>query len=321
MTTLKQAIQFTDNGVEYSSFLTEVLDGLKRVPKTLPAKFLYDERGSELFEEITNLAEYYPTRTEIDILESVKNEIALLIGPEAALIEFGSGSSRKIQILLQSLKDLSVYVPIDISKEFLYASSLKLAHDYPTLHIHAVSGDYTAPMTLPDLNCRKKAAFFPGSTIGNFEPREAGAFLDTVAAMLEKGDGFLVGVDLKKESHILHSAYNDARGITAEFNLNLLRRMNRELGADFALDAYRHHAFYNEEKGRIEMHIISQKDQKVTIQSEEIVIQRGETIHTENSYKYEVEEFHNLASKSGFAARKFWTDENRLFSLHYLELR
>ncbi|AZB42701.1 L-histidine N(alpha)-methyltransferase [Bacillus sp. FJAT-42376] len=320
MKTASQIIQFTDCGIGESRFLEEALEGLKQQKKTLPAKFLYDERGSELFEEITGLQEYYPTRTEIAILERIKKELADLVGPEAALIEFGSGSSRKINILLQAFENLSVYVPIDISKEFLYESCLNLSKNHPSLFIHAIAGDYTVPITLPPLRCRKKTAFFPGSTIGNFNPEEASRFLDTAAGMLDKGDGFLVGVDLKKDTNILNDAYNDSRGITAEFNLNLLKRMNRELGADFHIDAFRHHAFYNEEKGCIEMHIVSKEDQTVTISSESIVFKKEESIHTESSYKYEAAEFQSLALKSGFAAKKYWTDENQLFSIHYLEL-
>lgn len=303
------------------SFYKDVLMGLRSVPKRLEPKYLYDYRGSELFEEITKTPEYYPTRTEMRILKKELNSISDYIGDEAALIEFGSGSSEKIKFLLHHLKGIKEYVAIDISESFLLQSVEKLKKEHQHLYVHTVCADYTAPFSLPSLKAKKKVLFFPGSTIGNFDKQERKTFLNQMSTLLTKGDGFIIGVDLKKDEKLLHSAYNDAKQVTRAFNLNLLQRMNRELLANFMVENFEHKAFYNHEEGRIEMHIESLKDQLVTIGEEEISFQKGETIHTESSYKFSVQEFQNLAKEANFIPKKVWTDEENLFSVHYLEVK
>ncbi len=302
-------------------FAAEVRDGLSKTPKSLPCKYFYDQRGSELFNAICALAEYYPTRTEIALLESRAAEIASLIGPHCRLIELGSGSSRKIRILLDALAEPAGYVAVDISREQLLASAARLADDYPKLEIMAVCADYTRPFDLPlpgGREAAKPVVFFPGSTVGNFSPQEAIEFLRMIATLLHGGGELLIGVDVKKDSRILDAAYNDSQGVTAAFNLNLLERINRELDADFDLSAFHHLAFYNEACGRIEMHLESGRAQSVRIGRERVRFAAGERIHTENSYKYGVEEFQLLARRAGFVPVRVWTDPDRLFSIHCL---
>ncbi|WCK56270.1 L-histidine N(alpha)-methyltransferase [Aneurinibacillus sp. Ricciae_BoGa-3] len=319
MTQSNSTVKIYDFYPSFASFKTEILDGLRKPQKEIHAKFFYDKLGSELFEEITMLDEYYPTRTEIFILEQYKKEIASMVGIDSILIEFGSGSSKKIRILLDELPDLTAYMPIDISKEYLEESTEILAHHFPNLPIVAVCADYTELLHLPDIkHAARQVAFFPGSTIGNFEPLAAQKFLRRVSRTLKKGDGMIIGVDLKKDPSVLHAAYNDAKGITAEFNSNLLRRINRELNADFILDNFRHHAFYNKEFGRIEMHLISLTDQTVRVANENISFTKGETIHTENSYKYSIMEFQDMVRNNGFFPEKVWIDPNNLFGVFYL---
>ena len=301
------------------NMLEEVLNGLCSPVKTIHAKYFYDEKGSELFEQITEQAEYYPTRTEISILENNKEEIAEMVGPVSTLIEYGSGSSRKIKTLLTSLHSLEEYMPIDISKEFLFQSCLKLSLEFPNLQVKAVCGDYMHPLTLPLDHSKRKVVFFPGSTIGNFEPDEVCEFLNRTCHLLDSGDGFLIGVDVKKDTAILNAAYNDQNGITKAFNLNVLNRLNQELGADFQVDQFEHFAYYNEAKGRIEMHLESTCEQHVAIGQQVISFQKGEKIHTENSYKYAVSEFQSIIQQCGFTPVKAWTDENEFFSVHYIE--
>ncbi|MBP1154886.1 L-histidine N(alpha)-methyltransferase [Paenibacillus sp. PvR098] len=303
-------------------FLSEVLFGFQKKQKELKPKFFYDEAGSLLFEQITGLSEYYVTRTELSILENYVFEMANMIGRDAALIEFGSGSSTKIKCLLNRLVDLSYYIPIDISHEILVQSADALLDDYTSLNVLPICADFTKTIVFPPLsNMGKKVIFYPGSTIGNFEPHEAKAFLSQACSLLKKGDGLLIGVDLQKDPHILHQAYNDKQGVTAKFNLNVLNRINRELRANFQLDQFAHRAFYNDKLGRIEMHIESLEHQKVSIYEYEFHFAEGETIHTENSYKYTIEGFQSMAEDCGFTPEKVWTDPNEWFSVHFLQIQ
>lgn len=303
-------------------FLAAVLDGLGRARKTLPCKFFYDEAGSALFDAICQTPEYYPTRTELGILASAAGDITDLAGRGGVLVEYGSGSSRKTRLLLDALSP-AIYMPIDISREHMLAACRELAADYAALHLMAVCADYTRPLRLPAVarGGQRRLAFFPGSSIGNFAPLEALRFLKNVAQQLAADDGFLIGVDLKKDPAILNAAYNDAAGVTAAFNLNLLARCNRELGADFDLAAFAHRAFYNEAAGRIEMHLESTREQRVQVAGRDFVFMPGETIHTENSYKYQPDEIRHLAVQGGFEPQRTWTDAGELFAVLYLRRR
>jgi dimethylhistidine N-methyltransferase len=303
-----------------ASFLEDVLAGLSRRPKALPPKYFYDERGSKLFDAICELPEYYPTRTELAMLRSAAGQIAARVGSGAAIIEYGSGSGRKTAVLIQAVRP-AAYVAIDIAEEQLRSAVSGLAGAFPKVLMIGVCADYTdaiTPSVLAALGAAKRVVFFPGSTIGNFTVPEALAFLAKARAVAGPGGAMLVGVDLKKDSSVLHAAYNDSRGITAEFNLNLLCRINRELGADFDLKHFEHSAFYSLSEGRIEMHLVSTRKQSVTIGAHRFDFQARETIHTENSYKYSVEEFQSLAARAGFVAEHCWVDPERLFSIHYL---
>ena len=305
------------------SFLDDVLEGFSQPQKRLPAKYFYDERGSELFEAICELPEYYPTRTEISLMRAHAADIAAVIGSKALLIEYGSGSSTKTPILLDALQP-ACYVPIDISREQLIQSSLALAQARPELLVRAVCADYTRPFTLPaldDIDFRRKLVYFPGSTIGNFNPAETNAFLRQIVPVIEDNGAALIGVDLKKDYAVLHAAYNDAAGVTAEFNLNVLRRINRELDGNIAIDHFRHHAFYDVNLGRIEMQLLSLRSQAVTIAGNQFVFREGETIHTEISCKYTIEEFQRVARDAGLTPLGVWTDAANLFSVHYLAAR
>jgi dimethylhistidine N-methyltransferase len=302
-----------------SKFAADVIAGLTAKPKTLPPKYFYDLTGSGLFDRITELPEYYPTRSELALLTEHAPAVASLFQPGSALVEFGSGSSRKARILLGAAASVEVYVPIDISGDFLQQDAARLRRDFPHVAILPVVADFTA-MTGPpaEVAARPRAGFFPGSTIGNFEPHEAAAFLRRAGRILGPGAVFVVGVDLIKAADILYRAYNDAEGVTAKFNLNLLARANRELGANFDLAAFEHHAFYNAERSRIEMHLASTKRQKVRIGDTTIEFRAGETIHTENSYKYSIESFQALAHGSGWSPLAVWTDG--LFGVHALRM-
>jgi dimethylhistidine N-methyltransferase len=302
-----------------TSLRDEVLEGLSRTPKTLPCKLFYDERGSILFDEITRLPEYYPTRTETRILRNSAEEIAELIGPGAEILELGSGSSVKIRLLLAALEAPAAYVPIDISREHLRRSAGALAEEFPGLRVVAVCADYTEPLELPDLGEGRRVAFFPGSTIGNFEPDDAERFLRRIAHLVGRGGGLVIGVDLKKDRATLERAYDDAAGVTAAFNLNILEHINGALDGDFDLARFRHVALWNDTKGRIEMHLESRVAHRVTVAGQRFRFAAGERIHTENSYKYETGEFHRLAARAGFTARRTWTDRDGLFSVHFLE--
>jgi dimethylhistidine N-methyltransferase len=320
MKAVKQNVHYHVGNENETDMYSEILNGLKSSPKSISPKYFYDKKGSELFESITMLREYYPTRTELFILNKYKNDIANAAGTDSALIEFGSGSSEKVRTLLEAMPELKEYVPIDISKDFLYQSARALSMEYPYLNVHAVSADYTAKFEMPKLESKRKVVFFPGSTIGNFEPHEMEEFLKQTADQLKPGGGLLIGVDLKKDHAVLNAAYNDKKGVTREFNLNLLNRLNRELLANFKLEDFSHHAFYNAEKGRVEMHLVSLKNQVIPIGDVQIAFQEGETIHTENSYKFTIEEFHQIAAMCGFKPKKVWCDERQWFSMHYLEV-
>ncbi len=310
---------FHDLAPEEADFLAEVLAGLTTRPKTLPCKFFYDERGSQLFEQICALPEYYPTRTETALMRKRAAEMAALMGAGAQIVEYGCGSVEKIRILLDALERPAAYVAVDISREHLRRASEALAADYPAIEVHALCADFTRPFELPPgIPGVRRIGFFPGSTLGNFAPKEAERFLSGAARLAGPGGGMLIGIDLKKDTAILDAAYNDAAGVTAEFNLNLLARINRELGADFDLSAFAHRAFYNAAEGRVEMHLVSRRDQKVRLAGTTIDFHAGETIHTENSYKYDIDEFQAMARRAGFTPRKVWTDPQRLFSIHFL---
>ena len=305
------------------TFGDDVMAGLMAEPKRLPPKYFYDQRGSRLFEEITQLPEYYPTRTETAILQANAVEIAKLIPADAAMVEFGAGSGAKARILLRAASRasnrVSAYVPVDISGEFLSNEAARLREDMPKLQVLPVAADFTRPFELPaDLGAKPRAGFFPGSTIGNFEPHEAHAFLRHAAALLGRGAVLIIGVDLVKDPAILNAAYNDAAGVTAAFNLNLLERINRELDGAFKLEKFCHRAFYNREKQRVEMHLVSLARQKVRVMGKLIEFRRGETIHTENSYKYTVELFRSQARSAGWTPAAFWLDEQSYFSVHAL---
>ena len=311
-------IRFHDLFQEPDTFLPEVLEGLGASPKHIAPKFFYDAAGSRLFEEICDLPEYYLTRTEMGILTERAAEITALIGPDCLLIELGSGNSRKVRLLLEALRP-AAYLAMDISRDHLLGAARLLAADYPWLEVHAACVDYTHRLTLPfGPEGTRRIAFFPGSSVGNFEPQDTVGFLRDVAHALQPDGALLVGVDLKKDPQVLHAAYNDSRGVTARFNLNLLARINRELGGGFVLDDFRHSAFYDTAQGRIEMHLVSQGAQTVRVAGQCFRFASGETIHTENSYKYGLSEFQDLARMAGLHPVRAWTDSRELFSVHYL---
>jgi dimethylhistidine N-methyltransferase len=313
-------VSYHDLGPDTGDFLRDVIAGLSRAQKSLLPKYFYDERGSELFEAICKLPEYYPTRTEIALMREKAPEMARLLGAGGILIEYGSGSGHKTRILIEALVP-AAYVPIDIAAAQLGAWSTGLARDFPKVAVIAVCADYSRPLALPGIDrfreCRR-VIYFPGSTIGNFTVPEARAFLKSARAVARPGGAMLVGVDLKKDPAMLQAAYDDAQGVTAEFNLNLLARIKRELGADIDLGAFRHRAFYNEGLGRVEMYLESLREQQLAIGNRTFTFRRGETIHTENSYKYSIGEFQELARSAGFDPHTCWTDQQDLFSIHYL---
>ena len=301
-----------------SAMAQDVVDGLSRQPKQLSPKYFYDAAGSELFEQITRLPEYYPTRTELGILRKQASEIAGKAPSGAALVEFGAGATTKARLLLNQ-QAFSAYVPVDISADFLASQASVLRRDFPRLEVRPVAADFTASFTLPEVvRTLPKVGFFPGSTIGNFEPHEACAFLRRARGLLGPNAQMIVGVDLEKDERVLHAAYNDAAGVTACFNLNLLVRINRELGGNFDLGAFTHRAIYNHERHRIEMHLISVKAQTVRLLGRNVSFRHGESIHTENSYKYSVERFTALVRGAGWRVLKSWTDDEMMFSVHTL---
>jgi L-histidine N-alpha-methyltransferase len=323
MTSLSSILLRSDTEEEArASFARDVLAGLSAPRKTLRPKYFYDEEGSRLFEEITRVPEYYPTRTEIGILEEKGAEIAQLIPGGGALVEFGAGSSVKIRVVLEALDKLAVYVPVDISGEFLAEQAEALQEDFPKLKVRPVAADFTKPFELPpEAQNRPRIGFFPGSTIGNFDPPEAESFLRHAGRILGPGAQMIVGVDLVKSRDVLHAAYNDADGVTAAFNLNLLRRINRELGGNFDLDRFEHRAVFNEDRSRIEMHLVSRDRQRVSVCGKKLDFAAGETIHTECSYKYTIDSFGELAARAGWSREQSWTDARHYFSVHVLSLR
>ena len=301
-----------------SAFAHDVIEGLSQQPKRLSPKYFYDVTGSELFEQITRLPEYYPTRTELDILRQRSADIKATLPKRAALVEFGAGSTTKVRLLLNQC-EFGAYVPVDISGDFLNTQAQGLRQDFPALNVYPVTADFTAPFTLPEpVRPMPKVGFFPGSTLGNFEPHEACAFLRSAGEILGRGAQLLIGVDLEKDERRLHAAYNDDAGVTARFNLNLLDRINRELGGNFDTSEFRHRAIYNSERHRIEMHLISRTQQTVRVLGNSFAFRPGESIHTESSYKYSLERFTALARGSGWTPRASWTDADKLFSVHEL---
>lgn len=302
------------------NFCQEVIQGLSKTQKTLPCKYFYDERGSLLFDKICDLDEYYPTRTELRIMQKHAEDIVEHLGSRCLLIEFGSGSSLKTRTLLDHMREPAAYVPVDISREHLMKSVQSLAEAYPQVEILPVCADFHEVFDVPEPQRapHRRVVYNPGSTIGNCTPDEAVVMLGGVAELCGEGGGLLIGVDLKKDIAILERAYNDKQGVTAAFNLNILRRINSELDADFELDDFRHKAIYNEALGRVEMHLISKHKQTVTIRGERIEFEAGESIHTENSHKYHHDDFVQLATQAGWSPQRVWVDEQQLFSVHYL---
>ena len=301
-------------------FQSDVLAGLRQVSKQLPCKYFYDSSGSELFDRICRLDEYYLTRSELAIMDRFAFEMGAQIGSGAMLVEYGSGSSVKTRYLLDALPDAVAYVGIDVSGQHLRKAARELARDYPRIEILSVCADFTRDIALPTSKRppTHAAVYFPGSTIGNFVPAQAAELLGRIARLCGQAGGLLIGIDLKKDPAIIEAAYNDRAGVTAQFNLNLLQRINRELGADFDLDRFSHQARYNSDLGRIEMYLVSGSGQAVTIGDEQIEFAAGETICTEYSHKYTVDEFASIAATSGLALHKEWTDQNRHFAvLHF----
>jgi dimethylhistidine N-methyltransferase len=295
-----------------TQFLRDVLTGLSSFPRSIPCKYFYDERGSGLFDEICGLDEYYPTRTELAILRDHSEEMARAIGPGAVLIEYGSGSSLKTCILLDALPSPAAYVPVDISEEHLYRSASQLSRSYPDLDILPLASDFTKPLKLPELPAGKRVVYFSGSTIGNFEQEESSRLLRGISRL---ADCLLIGVDLRKPRKILEPAYNDARGVTAQFNLNLLARINRELGGNFDLGSWRHRAIFLPSRSRIEMRLQSLKQQSVSIQGRTFTFESGEEVLTELSHKYTLRSFASLCLQSGLKVDRVWKDPDGLFSV------
>ena len=304
------------------SFREDVIAGLSLPQKALPPKYFYDAIGSRLFEAICRLKEYYPTRSELALTRTHLGAIARFAGKRGpgavTLIEYGSGQGMKSRLLIAALRP-SAYVPVDISAHALRHAALKLQRAFPWLDICPVHGDFSQPLKIPLLKGHgRRVVYFPGSTIGNLTPEEAQAFLRMTRGQVGARGAMLVGVDLKKDANALHAAYNDAKGVTAAFNLNLLARINRELRGDFDLRRFRHYAFYNATLGRIEMHLVSLVPQNVNVGGYRFAFEAGESIHTENSYKYSIEGFRALAGRAGFSGAKVWLDRRRMFSLHGL---
>ncbi len=306
----------------HSDFGRDLSRGLAKDPRSIPPKYFYDASGSALFDRICELPEYYQTRTELKILSDNASAIADLVGPRAEIVEFGAGSLTKVRLLLDAFARSRAtlrYLPIDISADHLNGAVQRLRADYPDVDIHPVIGDYTDALELPAFAAPQmnRLGFFPGSTIGNFAPEEAFTFLQLAARQL-RGGGLLIGVDLVKDPARLHAAYNDSAGVTAAFNLNVLQRANRELGCDFDISAFAHYACYNTVMHRIEMHLVSRRNQTVRVGEAQFAFVEGETIHTENSYKFTIDGFRTLAARAGFRPGPVWTDDERLFSVHWL---
>lgn len=310
----------TDLGPDLETFLEDVLFGLSQPQKELPSKYLYDQRGSQLFDQICQLEEYYVTRTELAIMRSHAEQMISHLGPRALIVEYGSGSSLKTRLLLDAVQNLAGYVPVDISAEHLAESVQNLADSYPELEILPVVADFTEDFEVPTpgQQASHTVVYFPGSTIGNFQPFAAEDWLRRMSNMVGTGGGLLVGVDLEKDPQVLQAAYNDSSGVTAEFNLNLLRRINRELDADFDVSAFEHQGRYVPEASRIEMHLVCQSPQEVTVAGQSFRFEPSESICTEYSHKYTPERFAAMAASAGWGVTGFWTDPEQLFSIQYL---
>jgi dimethylhistidine N-methyltransferase len=311
-------MMITELATATDRFRADVHAGLSRPRKRLPAKYFYDAEGSRLFDAITELPEYYLTRTEVGILRASAGELAARCGPRCLLVEPGAGSLTKVRQLLDRLNRPAGYVPVDVSGDHLRAAAAALADDYPDLAVTPVEADFTRPFVLPDLPAARRVVLFPGSTLGNFDPPEADALLRRFARLTGPGGGLLLGVDLRKDAAVLERAYDDAAGVTAAFNRNLLMRINRELGGEFDAAAFRHLAFYNRQQSRIEMHLVSTVAQRVRVGDHAFDFRAGESIHTENSYKYEVSEFARRAAGCGLRLVESWTDSRRYFAVLYL---
>jgi dimethylhistidine N-methyltransferase len=313
-------VRVHDLGPEQARLRDDVLSGLRRAPKTLPCKYFYDARGSRLFEKICELDEYYLTRTELAILERSVAEMARCLGPRCMVIEPGSGSGTKTRLLLEALENPVAYVPVDISRDVLLRSAESIDGAHPDLEVLPVYADFTQPFALPTTRrpAARRVVYFPGSTIGNFDPPEVVRFLARLRKVCAPGGAVLIGVDLRKDGKVLEAAYDDAAGVTAEFNLNLLLRVNRELGADFDLTCFRHRAVWEETRGCVEMHLVSSVAQTVRVDGESFSFARGEVIHSESSYKYDLDGFAGLAAAAGLAVARVWLDERRWFSVQYL---
>lgn len=315
-----EAFQFYDQRSAEPDLRAQLVHGLAAPQKAIPPKFFYDRRGSELFDLICRLPEYYLTRTEIGILKARARDIANLTGPAAVLVELGSGAAEKVRPLLLALKPAG-YLGIDISRDFLLSATRRLAHDYPWLAVHAACADFSYPLQLnyPPAGSRR-LVFFPGSSIGNFTPDESVVFLQNQRELVGPNGAFVLGVDLKKDARVLHAAYNDAQGVTAAFNLNLLVRLKREFGAELDVSGFAHEAVYNEDAGRIEMYLVSRRAQCIRMAGREFELARDERLHTEYSYKYTLDEFQQLVGRAGYAPVEAWTDPAERFSVHYLRL-
>ena len=322
MTMLSAALAMANDATpDVSDDHAQILEGLRSEQKWISPKYFYDERGSELFDEICRQPEYYPTRTELALMDRHLDEIAHLVGPRASVIEFGAGSSVKVRKLLDSLEQPAAYVPVEISADYLVRQAEELARDYPDVHVQPVFADFTRPFELPDhpVTPERNLVFFPGSTIGNFTRPQAADLLKVMKLKAGAGGALLIGVDLRKDPAVLHAAYNDSQGVTAAFNLNVLARFNRELGANFDLANFRHEATYDHRCGRIEMRLVSTRAQLVVIAGTHIPFAANEHIITEYSHKYSVDEFVTLAEGAGFNAARTWIDDDSLFSIHYME--
>lgn len=321
MTMLSAALAMANDATpDVSDDHAQILEGLRSEQKWTAPKYFYDERGSELFDEICRLPEYYPTRTELALMDRHLDEIARLVGPRASVIEFGAGSSVKVRKLLDSLDRPAAYVPVEISADYLVRQAEELARDYPDVHVQPVFADFTRPFELPDhpVTPERNLVFFPGSTIGNFTRPQAADLLEVMKLEAGAGGALLIGVDLRKDPAVLHAAYNDSQGVTAAFNLNVLERFNRELGANFDLENFRHEAIYDRGEGRIEMRLVSTQAQLVAIVGTRIPFAANEHIITEYSHKYSVDEFVALAEGAGFNAARTWIDDDSLFSIHFM---
>lgn len=304
---------------EQRTLLEEIISGLNSKNKYLPSKLFYDEEGSKLFDEICELEEYYPTRTELLIMEENIDEICSYLNVKTLFIEFGSGSSLKTKMILDNVEALAGYIPIDISESHLEKSANILRENYPQHDVYILAADYTQPLEFPSIvkEVKKKVAYFPGSTIGNFTHEESVKFFRIVADEIGTGGGLLIGVDLVKDKNVLEAAYNDSKGVTAKFNLNILSHINNRFNADFKLDSFEHYSFFNDADSRIEMYLVSKCDQKVKLPGHEFIVKKGERILTEYSHKFTLDSFKQLAAES-FNVDKVWADKNNYFSIQYL---